>query len=76
MIIYDVYVTVIAMPGNIRSFVRENPDGSYNIVINECLSDAAREERLCHELAHIYNSDFEERNVDLLEAQMHLRASL
>ena len=71
MIIYDIYTKVIAMPGTIRSFVRENPDGSYNIFINECLSDSAKEDRLCHELAHIYNNDFDERDVDELEAKMH-----
>lgn len=71
MCTFDVYVREIAMPATIRSFVRENPDGSYNVFINECLSDASKEVRLCHELAHIYNMDFEPRDVDALEAQMH-----
>lgn len=59
------------MPGTIRSFVRENPDGSYNVFINECLSEEAREQRLIHELKHIYHDDFQECNVDEIEDIRH-----
>lgn len=62
------------MPGYCHEMVRQNPDGSYTIVVN---SDLCREQQMdayLHALRHINNRDFEDRemkNVQELERNAH-----
>ncbi len=47
------------LPASIRSFVVEDQDGDYTILINESLSISARFQAFQHEMAHIECCDFE-----------------
>lgn len=67
-------VVLIDLPTKIYSFIRENPDGSYTIVLNARLSAEDRERHYRHEIGHIYNFDFErEETADAIEAEAHRR---
>ena len=48
----------IKLPMSVRAFTIPDPQGDYNIYINEALSDEQQYESLCHEEKHIENGDF------------------
>lgn len=67
-------VKTFKMPARIRSFVKEDPDGSYDIIVNECLSEERRMKALAHEIDHINHDDLEsEEPTDEIEARTHER---
>lgn len=47
------------LPARIKSFVVEDCNGDYVIIINESLSIKKRFEAFRHEMSHIEHSDFE-----------------
>lgn len=74
MITNDVFVELADMPTTVRSFVRANPDGSFNIVINSRLSYESRIARYDHEMRHILNGDYDhdrDESVQTVEARAH-----
>jgi hypothetical protein len=68
----DVYTKCTQLPARIRGFTRENPDGSYTILLND---DYSVEDRLAtyrHELAHITGRDFEkDQEASCIETLAH-----
>lgn len=68
-------VKIYQMPARIRSFIKEDPDGSYDIIVNEYLSDEGRRKALAHEMDHIKNYDLQcEDPADEIEAVRHERS--
>lgn len=59
------------MPTKIRSFVRENANGDYTVVLNAKLSAESQRERYRHELRHIERGDIDEQETDKIEAAAH-----
>lgn len=49
----DIVVRIIDMDPRVKGFVKESPDGFYNIYINSCLCHEAQVETYQHELEHI-----------------------
>ena len=67
-------VRLYDMPVSIKSYVRENADDSYTIVINSRLS--REQQKICyrHELEHINRLDFYARKcADEIENERHGR---
>ena len=70
----DIHTFIYDLPTDIYSFVRENPDGSYTIIINARLSYEDRARRYKHEIGHIENHDFEkDMTADEIEVMAHRR---
>lgn len=68
----DILAVIIDLPTTIYSFVRENPDGTYTIVINARLSAEDRARHYLHEVRHIMENDFEkEQTADEIEYHAH-----
>lgn len=68
----EIYTTLTDLPTTIYSFVRQNRDGSYTIVLNARLSAEDRLRHYRHELDHIGNCDFEkEETADEIEVYAH-----
>lgn len=69
----DIYTYCMPMPARIKSFVRENPDGSYTIVLNDIYSYEDRLKRYAHEVAHIMHGDLNEsdQSADEIESKAH-----
>ena len=49
----DTFVRLIALPDKVRGFVKEDPDGNYNIYLNEKDSLEAQRQTYAHEMRHI-----------------------
>lgn len=65
-------VLLLDLPTTIYSFVRQNPDGDYTIVLNARLSAEDRARHYLHELKHIDEYDFEkESSADEIEFYAH-----
>lgn len=70
----DIRVKTFQMPAKIRSFVKEDPDGSFDIIVNEYLSEERRRKVLAHEIDHINHQDLDcEDPADEIEARRHER---
>lgn len=54
----EIIVRYQDMPCVIKAYVREDPEGDFNIYINSKLSIEAQEAALQHELKHIRHDDF------------------
>ena len=52
----DVFVSVVPLPGRVKGLIKAVPDGEL-ILINEGLSDKAKQEALDHELRHLSRDD-------------------
>ena len=62
-----VYVNVVPLPGRVKGLIKAVPDGEL-ILINEYLSENAKQEALAHELAHLLRDDlFSGKAVDEIE---------
>ena len=62
-----VYVNVVPLPGRVKGLIKAVPDGEL-ILINEYLSEKAKQEALAHELAHLVQSDlWSEKPVEEIE---------
>ena len=51
-----VYVNVVPLPGRVKGLIKAVPDGEL-ILINEYLSEKAKQEALAHELRHLSRDD-------------------
>lgn len=66
----NIFVRLTSLPTTINGFVRENPDQSYTVVINDRISLRAQRECYKHELKHIQRRDTEkDESVDAVELQ-------
>ena len=64
-------VVLMDLPTTVRGFVRENPDGSYTIVINARMSIDMQRVALQHELRHIQRGDLDSLDdIDQIEMEM------
>lgn len=69
-------VLLLDLPTKIYSFIRENADGSYTIVLNARLSAEDRERHYEHEIEHIKMRDFEsDMTADEIEYLRHKKIS-
>lgn len=68
----DCWVAVTpVLPGSVKGATGEESDGTSIVLINECLSDEAKEEAYRHETEHIRNGDIHsERKAHEIEAEM------
>ena len=67
-------VMLLDLPTTVYSFVRQNPNGSYTIVINARLSAEDQMRHYRHEVDHIENHDFEkDMTADEIEVMAHRR---
>lgn len=65
----DAIVREIKMSMTYEGFIKVDPDGIFNIYINEDLSDWRKRRAIKHEVEHAQNGDFESYlPVELLEA--------
>ena len=64
-----IFVKTYELPGDVKGFVVEWPDGDATIVINSLLSKEEQKKVLEHELKHLKNYDFEKVNADLIEME-------
>ena len=63
----DVFVSVVPLPGRVKGLIKAVPDGEL-ILINEYLSENAKQEALEHELAHLLHDDlFSDKPVEEIE---------
>ncbi len=67
----DYTCLIVDMPTTIRGFVRENPDGTYTIVINARLSRDEQYEIYLHERNHIIFGDLDSTDTDAVERRNH-----
>lgn len=49
----DVFVRLISLPPPVKGVTLPNPDGTYSVYINSCLSFELQQKALKHELCHI-----------------------
>lgn len=52
------FVRYISLPYHIRGFTVVDPEGNYNIYINNKLTEEMQAEALAHEMEHIANGHF------------------
>lgn len=45
------------MPYTVRAMILPDPEGDYNVYVNDHLSDDAKEKAIAHELRHIQRND-------------------
>lgn len=68
----DINVLYADMPTTIRSYVVNNKDMSYTIILNSRLSHEQNVVSYQHELNHIFNGDYDKKcNVDMIEVNAH-----
>ena len=65
-------ITLQDMPYHIRSFVKENIDDSYTIIINSRLNIEQQHNAALHEMSHIVHDDLHsDEQADALEFIRH-----
>ena len=67
----DVNCCVANLPTSIPAFVIHESDGNFTIILN---AKHTHEQHLLsyhHEMRHIENGDYDQRNVDLMEIYAH-----
>lgn len=70
----DIIVRYSDLPCRIRSFVRENPDDSYTVVINSRIGSQEQQKAFAHELKHIIDEDLSAVTpADEIEAKAHAK---
>jgi len=68
----DIFVTLVELPGTVRSFVIAHADQTYTIVLNSKLSHEQHLLSYQHELDHIRNGDYDKKcSVDMIEINAH-----
>lgn len=67
----DINVAYVNLPSRVKSFVTENDDMSYTVILN---SRASREQNIqsyVHELRHICGGDYRQFDADKIEYCAH-----
>ncbi len=65
-------VQLMDLPPSIKGFARNNPDGSYTIILNSRLNLETQRKSMEHELEHIKRGDFYSGLVaDQIEKERH-----
>ena len=70
VLLEDVTIRYIDLPGSVKSFVKEK-DGDYTIVLNSRLSREAQRAACKHEMGHLDNGDFQKTDVQDIEKAAH-----
>ena len=55
----SIFYRLIDLPGGVRGFTMEDPDGDFNIYINQNLSEDIIDQTVRHELQHIKDGDLD-----------------
>ena len=71
MYMNEIVVRYIALPATVRGFTARDPNGDYNIYINDSIGIIQQAETYKHELKHINEDNFGEHDVDLIEGRAH-----
>ncbi len=64
----EYFVRPLPFPLNVHALVQPNGDGSFDIYVNEYLSDARRARAIAHELEHIRRDHFY-RDIELAQRE-------
>lgn len=67
----NIIVRHIKLPDTIHGFTARDPEGDYNIYINDRIGYFQQEKTIRHEMKHIAEEHFEEHDVDLIEDKAH-----
>jgi len=68
----EINVLYVDMPTTVRSYVVNNIDMTYTIILNSRLSHEQNLISYAHELQHIKNGDYDKKcNVDVIEINTH-----
>ena len=68
----DIFVSLVELPGTVRSFVIAHADQTYTVVLNSKLSQEQHLLSYQHEVDHIKNGDYDKKcGVDLIEISAH-----
>ena len=62
---------LIDLPTSIRGLTKQNPDGSYTILINARMNDETQRKAYAHEVRHIEFEDFNSCEADEIERKRH-----
>ena len=62
---------LVDMPIEIKGACSKNEDGTYDIFINENISEEEKKKAYAHELKHIENGDFDMFDVQEIEMLAH-----
>jgi len=60
-------VHFLQLPSRIKGYARQNPDGTYTIILNSRLSFEQNIKTYFHEMKHIKNNDFDKLTVEEAE---------
>lgn len=60
------------LPWDVRSYVNQDSDGNYTIVLNSRMSYSMNLQSYIHESSHIEDDDFRDCSVGGLERRKHL----
>lgn len=74
VLLEDVTIRYIDLPGSVKSFVKEK-DGDYTIVLNARLNRETQQEACKHEMEHLDNEDFQKADVQKIEKTAHPAAT-
>lgn len=69
---YEVYIYYVDMPCSVASNLAQNPDGSYTLYLNSRLTCEKQLKGFLHELRHLENNDFDNKNINYIECMNHL----
>lgn len=68
----DIFVSLVELPGTVRSFVIAHADQTYTIVLNSRLNHEQHLLSYQHEVNHIRNGDYDKKcSVDIIEIAAH-----
>ncbi len=64
----EVYIRLLSLPSTIKGMTLVDPDGNYNIYINQNLSRNQQRKALQHEMRHVRQGDcYSEKSIRHLE---------
>lgn len=68
------FVRLLNLPSSIRGMTVTDPDGNYNVYINQNLAHEMQAQTYLHEVNHIKNNDFQEdKPIGILEHKAKYR---
>jgi len=66
----NTYVYMVGLPDSVNEMVLPCADG-FTVYINEKLDDEKKLQAYCHALEHIKNNDWNNSDVQMIEAKAH-----
>lgn len=66
-----IMVKYLDLPCRVKATSTKNEDGSYTVIINSRLSYEQQLKGYIHEIIHIINNDFENKDINSIECKAH-----